>query len=880
MSLMTRALAITAAVLGALVLAASIALWAFFSSWLPVQGKAKLIQELEHRFPVEVSIASLRYDVFKGFVFEGVEVRNGLGQEVQAQLSSGQVRVNWLALATKRVIFRGRAAIEQPARATVSLAGHYHLGQHTLYLDVATTELALSSLGPSLRRLLPRQLVDGVVRGRAHIRPSGHALPIVVGRIDGAGLVWAAEPWRLKADARLDGTASPPEDPSGRWTVKADFALERGTLDGPSFGGPALAMTGIAGRGRIDDAALAITELTGELDGSPWRIEAHADLARPMAIDAGLTASLKLATLRRAFPALAPGWEPDGQAEVRAACHGREWDLRSADCQAQAQLRNAVLAGERLATPLTDLSGLVRYDTLAKRLTLEPFRARLGRQRLEVSGDARLTTPPVVTLRIVGAVPLAALLPWLPKDAPVRKLDGLVEADLTIAGPANALEYDGTVEFQDAAAVVTRPSATIERLNGPVHFARDRVETPQLAMVLNRQPLTMAFKLDGLDAPRVTGLILFPLGQLELAGRLTPREAHIDEARLRLPGSDVRVSGLLSRTGGPSRLSVSGAVSFEDLRALPFAPQAWVESWKLQGRAEVDATFEGLLTDVAGATVRAAVRAPSLSVQGVPAQAVEAAVEQVNRRFQLRIPAGTIAGGRLWGDLRMAYRATAPEFALETDINRLQLAQLGEAIPAWRTRQVSGLASAHARVSGTWGRRATWQGEGWLDAQGERLGRVPLLDRVFQGLFGVLGDRLGLDTLRRAEIREASMKWQLTKERVWTDSLRLAGTAGTEPVAVYGKGSVGLDHTVDLVVEPELSEGTIVEAPTTASLAGALLKAAGQLEHLRRLIGRHRITGTLKQPQYRFEYSTQEVFRQLTPDPAGLLQGFLDAVRR
>jgi hypothetical protein len=192
---------------------------------------------------------------------------------------------------------------------------------------------------------------------------------------------------------------------------------------------------------------------------------------------------------------------------------------------------------------------------------------------------------------------------------------------------------------------------------------------------------------------------------------------------------------------------------------------------------------------------------------------------------------------------------------------------------------VTGAASAHAILSGTWDSRATWRGEGWLNASGERLGDLPLLDQLFRGLFGILADRLGLETLRRAQITQASVQWHLSQERFRTEDLRLGGLAGTEPVALYAKGSAGLDQTLDFVIEPELSAGVVLEAPTTSTLASTVLKAADQLERLRRLIGRHRLTGTIKHPEYRFEFTTQEIFKQLAPDPTDLLQHLFDAIQ-
>ncbi|MBI3321923.1 MAG: hypothetical protein HYZ91_06630, partial [Candidatus Omnitrophica bacterium] len=92
-------------------------------------------------------------------------------------------------------------------------------------------------------------------------------------------------------------------------------------------------------------------------------------------------------------------------------------------------------------------------------------------------------------------------------------------------------------------------------------------------------------------------------------------------------------------------------------------------------------------------------------------------------------------------------------------------------------------------------------------------------------------------------------------------------------------GSVGFDRSLDFVIEPELSERIVLQSPTTSTLAATVLKAAGQLDRLRRLIGRHRLTGTLDHPTYRFELSTQEIFKQLAPAAGDFLQQLLESVR-
>ncbi len=174
-------------------------------------------------------------------------------------------------------------------------------------------------------------------------------------------------------------------------------------------------------------------------------------------------------------------------------------------------------------------------------------------------------------------------------------------------------------------------------------------------------------------------------------------------------------------------------------------------------------------------------------------------------------------------------------------------------------------ASTHALLTGHWGASESLEGEGWLHATGEHLAELPLLDRVLQGIFGALADRLGLSSMRKAQMTALSGQWQMAHARVMTDDLKLSGFSGTEPVAIYVRGSIGLDNTLDLTIEPELSEGIVLQAPQVSTVPSTFLKALGGLERLRRLVGRHHLGGTIEKPEYKFEFSLEQLFGRTLP---------------
>jgi hypothetical protein len=873
-----RIVLVSAALVVAMALIGSLVLWVFLSSWVPIQGKAMIIQELERHGPITVSIGSMRYELLRGFRLEDVQAIERTTQERWGAIPSIQIQVNWFPLVlNRRLVFHGRAVIERPCQTSLTFSGRYHLRDKSLALDAKTSEIPLRSLTAPLTRYVPPALTDGTLRLQFHLREPAQTQPVITGLIEGTGLVWTAPPWRLSGGLMVEGTTRPPSGENGRWSLQAHATLRHAALEGLPIAG---SISQLEGTARVDSERLEIEELTGVMLGSLWKLEGLVTMGAQPSLDVLLRSDADLAPFAAAFPPFTHAWQPEGRADLRAACRGALQPSPLLDCLTRAELRGVTLAGSKLAQPLTHIAGSVGYDVLAHRLSIERLNGLLEGEPFIVSGEVNMAHPMQLALHVTGTLPLESLRTWLPAESPVDQLGGVAALNLKISGSSAAPQCSGNVELRDAAVRLTQFPVALERLTGPVFVTGNRIEIPRATLRLNDQPLTLKATITSLDLPRIVATVGFPQGQLQLTSRLTLKEVVIDEGRLSLNKSSLHISGTVGRTADrPSALGLSGAIELAELKDLPFFPLPQLDAWNLQGLAELDAQFQGSLSDWPGAAIRGLVRTDHVSIREIPLEQLMCTVAQRDRVLRLHITSTLIAEGKFAGALTIEHRPGVRNYLLEADLSGLQLGRLSQAIPSWRSRSVMGEVSSHAILSGTWEERSTWRGEGWLNASGERLGDVPLLDTLFQGLFGVLAERLGLETLRRAQITKASVQWQLSQERFRTQDLRLGGLAGTEPVAIYAKGSVGLDRTLDFVIEPELSEGVVLQAPATSTLASTVLKAAGQLERMRRLIGRHRLTGTLHDPEYRFEFSTQEIFKQLAPAPVDLLHNLLDAVR-
>lgn len=874
---MKRALLMIVSIVAILLLLCTIAWWVFLARWVPTQGKARIEAELERRFPIDVSIGALRYEPLRGFLLTDAQVADHAWQELMFAAPAMRLQIGWWPLLLQRVlVFRAEGPTASPVATDLMLSGRYDLTAKSLTLNVRTSAVPLTSLSPTFRRRLPHALSDGTFQ--AHLRVSYQAgVPaLITGTVKGSRVVWTSPTFRARTDVTVDGRVTPPDQRGGRWSLDTLVTVREGTLEGMKGVGT---ITDCAGTARLTEGSLAIEELTGTIAGSRWTLTGTLHPLIAPTVEALFTSTVQLESIVKLLPSLATSWQPSGPADLQVVCRGPLQPHVMLDCLLNAQLRGATLAGEMLKHPLTQMSGRLAYDPWMRRLAIAQLSGQVLGDPVSLTGEVVFTKPTHLTLHVKGTLPLEALEGSLAPEGPVSHLGGKADVDLSIRRERTT-RYTGRVELREAGATLTAFPHPLEQVFGSVVFSEGRIEAPQLSLRVKEQPITLTATLDLQEVPRLSALVQLPQGRLQWVSRATPEQFLIDEATLSLTESRLTVTGTMDRTPpGASNLNAKGTVDLAELNALPFIALPALKPWQLQGRVDVNASFTGKTSAWQAGEIRGRVLADALSVREIPIEQLACQVEQLDGTLRVRIPAALIANGKFQGEATMEHTPQGTDYLFQADLTGLHLERLALAIPAWRSRSVTGIASAHAAMTGTWEKHPTWRGEGWLNASGKQLGDLPLLDKVFRGLFGVLGDRLGLDSLRRAQITQASLTWRLADERIRTEDLRLGGLSGTEPVAIYARGSVGLDQTLDFVIEPELSEGTVLESPTTSTLASTILKAAGQLERLRRLIGRHRLVGTLKEPDYRFEVGPQETMKQIAPGPTELLQGIIDSLR-
>lgn len=848
--------------------------------WVPTNGKRWVEERLRRQLPVDVHIGSMRYSPWKGFLLEEVSAVDRTDPSITwFRASRLQAHVRLLALLIERqAVWRLEGPLSIPCKAHVDISGVFELRSRELDMKVATSAIALDRLAPFLARYLPPALKEGAVRPQLRVKWRPGTQPVIAGRVTGTRLLWEHEAIRFRGDVRLDGTVVPPMPGTeqDRWWMDLSAMIAHSQLEGLPGIEDAREVSGTI---RVRNDQISIDTLRGGTLGSPWQVEGSIHHLAEPDLDLFIRTHVDVATAAARLLATAPTWQPTGTLDVAMICRGPLARWPDLDILARATVQEASVRIPAREERIDHLTGAWQYDHLTRRLTIDSLAGRIRDASITLHGAAQLDAG-IVDLAVdtAGDVPLDSLKRLLPPEAPVQVQDGVGSAHLDLRGPVSGLVWQGAATLNDATLVVRGIPTPIERVRGTIRFSNEELSMRQVNFVVRNQPVVLTLMVTELaTSPHLDGRAQVFGGSLVLSGTLLPGQLTLEAGEFSIGSSHLTVRGSLSRfPQEESQLTVTGTVAFDDLGRLPWVATTLVTGWELDGETSLRLQLRGSYEDWRSVSLSGVIQAETVSVRGIPVRSLNVELERGPQRLTVRLTNAKVADGRVTGEFIMEEQSEEPRSLLDVDLTMVELAQLAPAIPAWRTRRIEGAVSGHAGFLRLKKDRTRLQGQGWLHAKGARLGELPFLDRLFRGTFGALADRLGLSMLRTAQLTELNGQWRIFNARVLTDDLQLKGVSDGEPITVLVQGSVGFDHTLDLVIEPDLSEQLILQAPGTSAVSRTMLNLMGGIERLRRLVGRHHIGGTIDKPEYKFEMGLDQLLNSLLPLP---IDRVLDSAR-
>jgi hypothetical protein len=415
---------------------------------------------------------------------------------------------------------------------------------------------------------------------------------------------------------------------------------------------------------------------------------------------------------------------------------------------------------------------------------------------------------------------------------------------------ANAMQLAGYLDIANASLKLEKLAAPLEKIHGRLELIQDKIKWPEL----NFQYLGLPYKSRGSVSSfrplavdlELVSKDLFLKGGFSFSGnliKLTSLSGKYLNSAFAADGS-IDIANLLNLTG---QIDAGLNIDLRDLKTMFPKYQDRLSQIDLNGLIHVQLGIEGDLNDLKSSTLEAKFSSPAVSGYGLEAQDFFLNYRQKEAQAEISLMRLSLYDGTAELTAKMNLNSENFPFWLTLDLQGVRLEKL-KLDTAAKDKDLAGILQAQAKINGFAKDILRLNGEGRINISEGKLWELNL----FQGL----GKLLFTKDFAQITFQEGSCGFIIRDKYISTDNLRLKSNL----TDLSGAVKIGFDNSLAASLNVEVLDQTLPLSGTFQDVAKAIIGKAGRF-------GEIKISGTLKEPKYKFE-----------PQVTDILQGLKDTI--
>jgi|GEM_PF-5757166 hypothetical protein len=521
-------------------------------------------------------------------------------------------------------------------------------------------------------------------------------------------------------------------------------------------------------------------------------------------------------------------------------------------------LRGPALSGVYLLNEITSLSGKIEITNDAIRaIDLEGYAYNTP---VKFSGDIDLKT---TEFKLAGdaVMDLANYKNFLPRGAQ-DKFKGI-----ELSGPADIsfklhdklkdpqpADIDGNVRFKAATLKTTVLPHTVENISGELLFKNDAMYVSRTSFGYGAQNYIIDAKISNLALPDVKMKLKSEILSLDSRFQALKDGVHIMRLAGKYLNSYLNISGDIQKLENPYIVMRGNIVlDLVDLRKLLPPAADSLTRFDIRGLCNLDMSANGTLKEPDALDVAIKGQSDRIGFWDLKIADTRFNLMMKGRRIYVSELSARPYGGTLLANLDIDLAQQNPPYAINVAMEEIDLSKLALDTDL-KNKPVSGKALFKCGIRGYGKNPETVKGEGAVFIKGGYLWEMPFLKGI--------ADLLFMPNLSSIVFDEASANFAIANKAISTSNLR----CHSRNVGLLADGALYFDGGLDFTVTTSISENFVKQSTEFERLASSLLAEAGQL------MGRIKIGGTIKKPEYKF--IPFPIDKILTDKVKGLLGGF------
>ena len=385
-----------------------------------------------------------------------------------------------------------------------------------------------------------------------------------------------------------------------------------------------------------------------------------------------------------------------------------------------------------------------------------------------------------------------------------------------------------------------------EDISGRLEFSRQQLKWPKL----NFRYLGISYKTEGVltnfNAPVVQ--LKLSSDELYLESELGIKEKLISFSKVdgRYLNSDFSIKGNIDATE-PSSLQADFIalinINLQDL-SVPFKNfKDKLEQLKPSGMVQAKINFSGNINDIKSCFIQADLSSPALSIYGLRSESFSLNYHQESSLVDIPLIHFSLYDGALEAAAGMNLVSENLPYWLSVNIKDVKLEKLKLDTTA-KDKDLAGTLQGEVKINGFYKEPFGFTGAGRIFISEGKLWELNLL----RGL----GKLLFAKNFATIAFKEGGCDFLIQDKSIFTNNLKLKG----EFVDLDGSLKIGFDSSIDAALNVHVNDEMVPLSGTFKDVTTAIVGGAGRF-------GVIKITGTLKEPKYKFQSAVVDLIKSL-----------------
>lgn len=267
-----------------------------------------------------------------------------------------------------------------------------------------------------------------------------------------------------------------------------------------------------------------------------------------------------------------------------------------------------------------------------------------------------------------------------------------------------------------------------------------------------------------------------------------------------------------------------------------------LEKMRPAGKAQIKFNLAGNINDWKSCVISANVSSPNISVYGLKSDEVSLDYTQANRLAEIPSLHLSFYGGTIAASAKMNLNTENLPLWINADLENVKLENLKLATPL-KDEDIAGTIQASIKINGFSNDLSGLSGAGQMMITNGKLWQL--------NLFKGLGSLLFTKDFTNIVFSEGSCGFLIQDKQIFTDNLNLKSNL----IDITGSTRIGFDSSIEAVLNVQVTDAAPLSG-TFKDVTTAILGQAGRF-------GVIRISGTLKEPKYKFTPAVVDVLKSL-----------------